>query len=141
MVSINESLIIQMVGFLALVWMMNMILYKPVRKILAERKEKIQGLATVIDGADKQVAEKEKTYASGIRQARAKGQKEKELLMEAAMAEEKAIIEKINAAAQAELKAVKSRIAQEMDGVRTALETEVDAFAHAIEQKILGRVA
>ncbi|MDL2269531.1 ATP synthase F0 subunit B [Desulfosarcina sp. OttesenSCG-928-A07] len=140
-ISIDISLVIQIVGFLVLIWAMNRVMYKPIRGILAERKTKIQGMEVAISGADAEVDKKEKEYADGIRQARIRGQKEKESLMEAAMAEEKALIEKINTAAQAELKVVKTRITEEMNAVKAALEAEIDAFANAIEQKILGRVA
>jgi F-type H+-transporting ATPase subunit b len=141
MVNIDGSIVVQMVNFLVLIWILNMVLYKPIRRILLERKTKVSGLQSDIDGSALQVKDKENSYAEGVRQARAAGQKEKEALMQAAMEEEKAIISKINASAQAELKAVKVKIAQEVGTVKAALEEEIDAFADAIGQKILGRVA
>jgi F-type H+-transporting ATPase subunit b len=130
-----------MVNFLLLIWILNMVLYKPIRKILLERKEKVDGMQEAIDGSAEQVKSKEDAYAEGIRQARAAGQKEKEALLQAAAEEEKAIIGKINESAQADLKEVKAKIAQEVGTVKAALEEEVDAFADAIGKKILGRVA
>ena len=141
MVSVDGSIVVQIVNFLLLIWILNMVLYKPIRKILLERKEKIAGLQGVIDGSDQEVTDKENAYAEGVRQARAAGQKEKEALIQAAADEEKAIVGKINESAQAELKAVKEKINQEMGTVKAALEQEIDAFADAIGQKILGRVA
>lgn len=141
MVSVDGSIVVQIVNFLLLIWILNMVLYKPIRKILLERKEKVNGLQTAIDGSAQAVNAKEAAYAEGIRKARAEGQKKKESLIEAAAQEEKAIVNKINASAQAELKVVKDKIAQEMGTVKAALEEEVDAFADAIGQKILGRVA
>ena len=141
MVSVDGSIVLQIVNFLVLILILNLVLYKPIRKILRERKEKMAGLQSDIDGSTQQVQSKEEAYAEGIRQARAAGQKEKEALMQAASEEEKAIIGKINDAAQAELKAVKEKIAQETGSVKAALEEEIDAFADAIGQKILGRVA
>ena len=141
MVSVDGSIVLQIVNFLVLILILNLVLYKPIRKILTERKEKMAGLQSDIDGSTQQVQSKEEAYAEGIRQARAAGQKEKEALMQAASEEEKAIIGKINDAAQAELKAVKEKIAQETGSVKAALEEEIDAFADAIGQKILGRVA
>jgi len=141
MVSVDGSIVVQIVNFLLLIWILNMVLYKPIRKILIERKEKVTGLQSAIDGSDQEVVAKEKAYAEGIRQARAAGQKEKETMVEAAAEEEKVIIGKINESAQAELKSVKEKITQEMGTVKAALEDEIDAFADAIGQKILGRVA
>ena len=110
MVSVDGSIVLQIVNFLLLIWIMNMVLYKPIRKILLERKDKVTGLQSDIDGSADQVKSKEDAYAEGVRQARAAGQKEKEALMEAAAEEEKAIIGKINESAQAELKEVKQKI-------------------------------
>ena len=141
MVSVDGSIVLQIANFLVLIWIMNMVLYRPIRKILLERKEKMAGMQSDIDGSAQQVQSKEDAYADGVRKARAAGQKEKELLMQAAADEEKAIIGKINDTAQAELKAVKEKITQEMGTVKAALENEIDAFADAIGQKILGRVA
>jgi F-type H+-transporting ATPase subunit b len=141
MVSVDGSIVLQIVNFLVLIWILNMILYQPIRKILLARKEKMVGMQSDIDGSAQQVQSKEDAYADGVRQARAAGQKEKEALMQAAAEEEKAIIGKINASAQAELKDVKEKINQEMVTVKAALEQEIDAFADAIGQKILGRVA
>jgi F-type H+-transporting ATPase subunit b len=141
MVSVDGSIVVQIVNFLLLIWILNMVLYKPIRKILLERKEKVTGLQTTIDGSAQEVTAKEQAYAEGVRQARAEGQKEKEALIQAAAEEEKVIIGKINESAQAELKSVKEKITQEMGTVRAALEEEVDAFADAIGKKILGRVA
>ncbi|MBR9984886.1 MAG: ATPase [Desulfosarcina sp.] len=131
----------QIANFLLLIWILNMVLYRPIRKILLERKEKMVGMQSDIDGSAQQVRSKEDAYADGVRQARAAGQKEKEMLMQAAADEEKAIIGKINETAQADLKAVKEKITQEMGTVKAALEDEIDAFADAIGQKILGRTA
>ena len=141
MVSVDGSIVLQIANFLLLIWILNMVLYKPIRKILLERKEKMVGMQSDIDGAAQQVKSKEDAYADGVRQARAAGQKEKEILMQAAAEEEKEIIGKINENAQAELKDVKEKISQEMGTVKAALEDEIDAFADAIGKKILGRVA
>jgi F-type H+-transporting ATPase subunit b len=141
MVSLDASLVVQIANFLLLLWIMNMVAYKPIRKILLARKQKVTGLQADIEGSAQAVQSKTDAYAEGVRQARAAGQKEKETLMQAAAAEEKEIIGKINASAQAELKAVKEKIASDVGSVKAALEKEIDAFADAIEQKILGRVA
>jgi F-type H+-transporting ATPase subunit b len=141
MVSVDGSIVVQIVNFLLLIWILNLVLYKPIRKILLERKAKMTGLQEDIVGSTDEVAAKDAAYADGVRKARAEGQKEKEAMMEAASKEEKAMIAKINETAQADLKEVKEKIAQEVGGVKAALEEEIDAFADAIGQKILGRAA
>jgi F-type H+-transporting ATPase subunit b len=139
MVSIDGSVIIQIVNFLVLIFILNLVCYKPIRKILMDRKSKVDGLEGSIETLSEDAVEKDKAYSDGLRGARAKGQKQKEAMMDAASTEEKALITKITEGAQAELSEIKAKIASETDTVRAALEEEVDTFAGAITEKILGR--
>ncbi|MDP3283102.1 MAG: ATP synthase F0 subunit B [Desulfobacterales bacterium] len=140
MVNVDKSVFIQIINFLFLIWAMNVVLYKPIRKILLQRKEKIDGLEHSIENFGKNAQEKEDAYASGIKEARVKGQKEKEALLFTAQNEEKQLIEKINKKAQEELVQMRDKIAKDAESVRISLQNEVDTFAAAIGQKILGRV-
>ena len=133
------TVLIQMANFLFLIWVLNIILYKPIRKVLLQRKEKITGLEESIEAFQKDVQDKEEAYASGIREARFKGLQEKDQLLNLASEEEKKIIGQINDKAQAELAKVREDIAKDAEAVRQSLLSEVDEFAKAIGQKILGR--
>ncbi len=141
MVEINWTVVPQIINFLFLIFALNIVLYKPVRKILLERKTKVEGLSKDIESASRQTEEKDQAFNIGIREARAKGQKEKEAMMQAAGNEEKEIIGKIMDQARADLAGVKSQVAKDMGAVKAALEKDVDTFADAITQKILGRAA
>ena len=141
MVEINWTVLPQIANFLILIFILNLIVYKPIRRILLERKETFQGLADGIESADQQAHEKDAAFTVGLKDARAKGQKEKEALLQAASNEEKEIIGRINDQAREDLAKVKSKIAEDTGAVKEALEKEVDAFADAISQKILGRAA
>ena len=139
MVDINWTVGVQIVNFLILIFVLNTLAFKPIRKILLERKAKIDGLAEGIETAGLQADEKDAAFSSGLKEARARGKKEKDALLQAADDEEKAIVGRINDKAREEMAAVKAQIAKDTDAVKTALEKEVDAFADAITQKILGR--
>lgn len=139
MVSVDGSVFIQIVNFLFLIWVLNLVLYRPIRNVIRQRKEKEDGLKQHIDALADEAREKDEAFASGIREARARGLKRKEALMVEAAEEEKRIIAEINEKAQAELGAVREKLAAEVGGVRAQLEKELDAFADAIGQKILGR--
>ncbi len=139
MVSVDGSIILQILNFLLLVWLLDIVLYKPIRGILNQRKNKISGLISNVKESKKEVLDKDKKYIEGIKKARVLGQKEKEVLVESAIIEEEKIIRKINNDAQVELEKAKSKILAEVDEVRCSLEAEVNIFAKAIGQKILGR--
>ena len=135
----DGSLIIQIANFLLIIWILNLILYRPIRNILRQRKERIEGLELSIETYNENAQEKDDAFASGIKEARAKGLKEKETLLQAAAQEEKQIIENVNAKAQAELAEIRKKIAKDADDARSSLQERVDEFADEICQKILGR--
>ncbi len=139
MVSVDSSLLIQIVNFLFLIWALNVILYKPIRSILLKRKEHVSGLEEGIKTADGDAQEKEQAFSEGIRAARTDGVEKKKAMLEEAAQEEMAIVEKINSKAQADLAEVKAKITEEANSVRESLQAELDTFASAIGQKILGR--
>jgi F-type H+-transporting ATPase subunit b len=135
----DSSLVIQMINFLVLLYVLNLVLYKPIRKVLLERKAKIEGMQ---DGAEKASADLvagEDAYKNGLREARADGLKKKEAFIEEASGEEREIIDRINKKAQANLAEIKKQVTDETEQARKALEGEVEAYAKAIGEKILGR--
>ena len=141
MVDINWTVWVQIANFLILIFVLNIVCYKPIRKILLARKEKIDSLNSSIDSTSKEAQTKDKAFGQGLKAARSKGQAEKEALMLAASDEEKAIIARINDKARQDLAAIKDQIAKDTEVVKSALEKDVDSFADAITQKILGRAA
>jgi F-type H+-transporting ATPase subunit b len=139
MISVDGSLVIQIVNFIFLIWVLNVVLYKPIRNVLIQRKETVSGLEAGIEQSSKTAREASDAFGSGIRDARVKGQQEKEALLQAGIQEEKTLIAKINQKAQADLADVRVQISRQAEGVRATLLGEIDDFANAICQKILGR--
>ena len=139
MININVSVAIQVINFIFLIWILNLILYKPIRKVLLQRKEKVAGLEQGINTIMADAGGKDAAFAAGIKSARTKGLKEKGVLLAAAADEERRIIDKINEKAQADLAGIRQQISKDAEDVKIKLQQEVDAFADAIGQKILGR--
>jgi F-type H+-transporting ATPase subunit b len=139
MIKVDGSLFIQIVNFLFLIWIMNVVLYKPIRNVLIRRKEKMGGLEQNIVSAVNDAREKEESFANGIKEARSRGMKKKEALIQEATQEEKRIVEEINKKAQANMMEIREKISKEAEGVQASLQKEIDSFAQAIGEKILGR--
>ncbi|NVM20756.1 MAG: ATP synthase F0 subunit B [Desulfobacterales bacterium] len=140
MISVDfPILFVQMANFIFLIFVLNAILYKPIRKILIERKKKIQGLEESIDGAQRNAAESEQTFQTKIGEAKTKGFQEKDALKQAGQEEEKRLIDEINQKAQADLEAVRAQIAKDAADAAQRLKGEIEAFSAAIAEKILGR--
>jgi len=139
MISVDYTFFIQMANFIALIFILNAILYKPIRKILIERKKKIQGYEEGIEGLQRDASEKEETFQAKIGEAKTKGFQEKEALKQTGQEEEKQLISEINQKAQAELEAVRGQIAKDAEVARRGLQKDIKVFSAAIAEKILGR--
>lgn len=139
MINIDGSLIIQIVNFIFLIFALNVVLYKPIRNVLLQRKEKINGLEQGVETINTDAREKDESFAAGIKSARAKGLKEKEALLQTAAEEERQIVDKITEKAQANLADVREKIARDAAQVRETLLQQVGDYAATIGQKILGR--
>ncbi|PIP39190.1 MAG: ATPase [Desulfobacterales bacterium CG23_combo_of_CG06-09_8_20_14_all_51_8] len=139
MVSLNATVFIQIINFLVLIWALNTVFYKPIRRILSQRNEKISGLEKGIDKFEHDAVEKDLALKSGIKQARENGLRNKEDLEAEAREEEKKIIEKINEKARADLEVIRAKITREAESARVTLLKEVDGFADDISRRILGR--
>ncbi len=133
------TVIIQIANFLFLIFVLNLLLYRPIRKILKDRREKFKAMQAAIDGATKGAQEKENAVAQAIREARAKGLKEKEALVHQAEEEERRLVEAINTKAQVELAEMRLKIARDAEQVGRSLHSQVEGFAREITRKILGR--
>ncbi len=133
------SLFVQIANFLIIIWLLNTILYRPIRNMLIQRKEKITSLEQNIEKLDEDTVEKDEAFLLGIKDARARGLSEKEVLLKEGAEEEKKIVEQINKKAQANLAEVREKIAKDAENVRVSLRKEIDTFANAISEKILGR--
>jgi len=135
----DVSLFVQIANFLIIIWALNILLYRPIRKILIERKEKITSLEQNVEKLNEDAAGKDEAFLAGIKDARTRGLKEKDVLLKEGAEEEKKIIEQINQKAQANLAEVREKVAKDAQNVRASLNKEIGSFANAISEKILGR--
>jgi F-type H+-transporting ATPase subunit b len=135
----DGSTLIQMANFLVLLFVLNLVLYKPIRGVILERKAKIDGMEKGAQKAAEDMVAGEESYKSGLKQARSEGLAKKEAFIDEASKEEKEILDRINKKAQANLAEIKQQVANETEQARKALDGEVETYAKAIGEKILGR--
>lgn len=139
MINIDGSILIQIVNFLFLIWVLNLVCYRPIRAVLRQREEKIEGYEQRIETLGSETRAKDAAYEGGMKDARVRGLQERESLVQAAAAEQKALLERINQKAQTELAEIRARIDRDAKKVSLSLQQEIDVYVQAISQKILGR--
>ena len=139
MIEVSPFLFVQMANFIVLIFILNVILYKPIRNMLIERKKKIQGLEGSVEASKRGAAESEQAFKTKMGEAKMKGHQEKEALKQAGQEEEKGLIDEISQKAQADLEAAHAHIAKEAEAAKGKLQAEVKVFSATIAEKILGR--
>lgn len=139
MVSMDITLFLQIANAFVLMFLLNGIIYKPVLKILKERKVKLQGMRDDVtkyeDNARRRQEEVDKKMHKASTQAKA--------ALDNARAGAKAAGEEKLTAIKAEADAEKDKqlatVKSQFDAARKELESGLEGFATAMAGKILGR--
>ncbi|MCD6294124.1 MAG: ATP synthase F0 subunit B [Deltaproteobacteria bacterium] len=139
MLNIDGTVILQIANFLVLLVVMNIILYKPIRGILAKRDEEMASRQKMIDDYQGRVKDNEEAIESGMVSARKEGYQEKESLKVLGQEEEKEVLQEAGAAVERKLTAAKQEIETKITAVRETLESEISGFSNELAEKILGR--
>lgn len=139
MININYTLLIQMVNFLVFLTLMNLVLYRPIRRIVAERKQLIAQQQESIDRAELEARAAQQEFSDKIQEARKLGRQRIQELKAAAYEQEKALLQGATDYAAKQLQDMRSRIQADMAAARDQLKAQVKAFSVELAQKILGR--
>jgi F-type H+-transporting ATPase subunit b len=139
MIDINISLVYQLVNFLFLLWILNVILYRPIRKVLRERNERLGGLEAEIKGLLEEVEIKAREMTASLNKARSEGYGRKEELKQQGVAAESEIIGEITEKTETEISKNRKEIAADIASAREILKKQVNDFSQTLAEKILGR--
>jgi len=138
-ISVNWTLGLQIFNFLLLLFILNTVLYRPLRAVLAKRKETIEGDHVRARGLQEQIDEKMASYQERLQAARVKGNEERTVLRAAASKDEAEILGAARLVATKKLQQLKVRVAAEADAARIVLRSDVDVLAAQVASRILGR--
>jgi F-type H+-transporting ATPase subunit b len=139
MITIDITMVIQIINILVLIGVMNVVLYKPVRTMLAKREEKADSLEKEIATFHKNAELRQEEISRKMQGARASAKEELEGARSGAQAVGAEVLAKIREEANAAKAAQLSEIEQQFNSAREALKGQVDGFAAEIAGKILGR--
>jgi len=139
MIELDWTLFVQILNFLVLVFLLNMVLFRPIRKILRERQarlnmfeEDISGLGNNRQGILGEVDEQ-------LTAARRAGLGLRENLRLEGSQVEGSLLEQVKKEVDAEWTKVEAKIKKDVAKAREALRTQAQDFATALATKILGR--
>ncbi len=139
MLKIDYTLFIQIANFLFLLFILNIIIFRPIRKILGRRAEEINSSTSMMGDFQNRTAQCEKELEENIAGARREGYKEKEDLKDESLEQEKELLQDAVSSSGEKIGEAKQQIKSSADHVRQSLENEVVVFSKELAEKILGR--
>jgi len=139
LISINETLIVQVVGFLVFLFVINRIMFRPLRNVMSDRDIHIEQVKRDITQAQKDVA----TFTGQIREQETATRHEalelKDDLEAAGTQQAKEIFESVKKEIAADRQKVQQEIEARIAEERKGLKKESEDLALNIIEKILDR--
>lgn len=139
MIELNLAFVVQLINFGILVLVLNIFLYKPIRRILSERRHVIDSARDKAAAVDQEVQEKMALYETRLRDAKAEAAGRRSEALKLAQAEETALLEMARKQAADSLDDIRGRVAREAVEARALLAKQAEVLSGDICEKILGR--
>lgn len=139
MIELNLAFVVQLINFGILVLVLNIFLYKPIRKVLADRRAVIDSARDKTASVDEQVQAKMAQYEARLRDAKAGAGATRAEALKLAQVEETAVLEKARKEASESLASIRTKVAKEAADARVLLKQQAEALSGDICEKILGR--
>ncbi len=139
MITTDITLVIQIINMIVLMFILNRVLYLPVKKILKERSEKLRGMQDEISKFENNAKLRQEEVDAKMAQASGKAK----AALDSARAGAQAAGDAKLAAIKAEADAVKDEklaaLKTDIESAKKSLQEGLDGFANEMASKILGR--
>ncbi len=139
MVELNYTVWIQMANFLLLILLLNVLLYKPVLKIIEKRNKKIEESNEEVRSLDETIERKMARYEEKIRQARTEAAAQRGEIEKEGTEQGEGITGKVRNEISKKMEDFKADLQKEADEARGVLRDQTRTIAGEISEKVLGR--
>jgi F-type H+-transporting ATPase subunit b len=139
MITIDITVLIEIINILILIVVMNAVLYRPVRTILAKRKEKLAELGNSIETFKKNAELRKEEISRKLNGARQKAKEEIEKAKSEAQASTADSLAIVRQESQAGKTVQLDEIKKQFTEAQKQLSGQIDSFASDMAAKILGR--
>jgi F-type H+-transporting ATPase subunit b len=139
MIDIDWTLYAQIINFLLLVFLLNVVMFRPIRKSLRDRQAKLLAQETEINVLADKGRSLEDEIKEELAAARRAGAGAREALKQEGAQAEATLLEEVKRQVETEWATVEKKIKADMAKARKSLETQAQTFAQLLATKILGR--
>jgi F-type H+-transporting ATPase subunit b len=138
-ISLDYTIFIQMVNFLLLILILNILLYKPILSIIDQRKRRLEESAEEIKRLELTVQQKADEYEQSLRQAKLQALDEKNAITADGAEQAKNIVDAARAQIPGLLEEFNAKLAREVGDARDVLHNRSRDISREIAEKVLGR--
>jgi F-type H+-transporting ATPase subunit b len=139
MIDIDWTLYAQIINFLLLVFLLNVVLFRPIRNALRERQAKLLAQEAEINLLTDQSRSLEDEILEELAAARRAGAGARETLKQEGAQAEATLLDEVKRQVELEWATVEKKIKADMAKARASLKTQTQSFAQLLATKILGR--
>lgn len=139
MISIDYTLWVQMANFLILMFILNLLLYKPILGIIDKRKKQLQDTEEEIKRLNQSVEERMAAYEEKLRQAKMDAVEKKQEIIKEGAERAKSIIDAAKGEIPGMMEKFHGEMNREVDEARRTLTNQSKKISVEIAEKLLGR--
>ncbi|MBN1828164.1 MAG: ATP synthase F0 subunit B [Deltaproteobacteria bacterium] len=139
MVEINGTLLIQIANFLILIFILNNLLFKPILRIMSERKKKLDDSTHETSSLKEELDRKMAEYELRLKEARRRALEEREAIKGEGSKRARRIVEETQEEIGRMVDDFRTMIGEEKEAARMSLREETRSLAREIGEKVLGR--
>ncbi len=138
-IGLDYTFWIQMINFLALIFILNLLLYKPILGIIERRNKQLEASEAEIARLNETVEQKMAAYEEKLRQAKAGALQKKQEIAKEGADQAKSIIDAVRGEIPALVEKFQSKMNQEVSQARQILNDQSRRISVEIAEKVLGR--
>lgn len=139
LISINETLVVQLVSFLLFVFIINRVMFRPLRDSMSEREEYMSLLSREIKDSEKEIADLVSQMKRQEASARKEANTSRLALEEEGGREAADILAEANREIAELKRKTEAEVQSQLNEAKKYLEEESEALAVQVMEKVLGR--
>lgn len=140
MIKLDWTLFVQVVNFFILMGVLQLILFRPLRNIMQQRRDEVEANQHQATTLDQRLEQEIAVYQEKMQQTRIKIDRDRKLLRQDLATETSRLLAEATTQAGRELQAIREQLGVEKIQALEELRENSDSLADCITEKILGRV-
>ena len=135
----DYTLLIQMVIFLSLIFVLNILLYKPILSIIERRKKQLEESENEIKLFNESVEKRVAEYEEKLKQAKIKGSELKKEIIQEGVNQAKNIVDVVRNEIPVIAREFQQKMDKEIQSAKSILDGHSNELSLEIARKVLGR--